>query len=476
MFRIIWFSIIISFSTVFTATAHLPDFNHLTGITEATVISGQDNDTSLFLIMAAYHGDSDSVRMLIEKGYDVNQVTADGVTSLMYAAGAGHKDVAVLLVESGADLNASPRNGITALAGAVINNNYDITLYLLQQGADTDLPDNGGVTPLMYAASLDLLDITEALLMFGADPGALDAEGATALHGAAIYAQPDIAWLLLDYGAGINSRDDFGFTPLMMAVQLGREDMIYYLLENNADVNIRTRDGMTPLAIAIANNQTGIAKILLDHGADPGVRISETDNLMNLARWQGNTELIELLKEQGIRRNILPDFSTMQISAGMMFNTGDYFNGLQAGLEDSKYDLLLSAGWKTRPVRRSVLVEFRDNWHDQLWEQRHLFYGSLHKRFRILRPYAINTEGFYAGIRVMYSKGKYWGTYRYPAPKWHIVPSAGYYKEGSWWFYTIGYEYINLDILRKHGHHISLGVGIRFPVRKDPLIYRTTYW
>ncbi|TVR70599.1 MAG: ankyrin repeat domain-containing protein [Marinilabiliales bacterium] len=476
MFRIIWLSIIIACATVFTATAYLADFNHLAGITGATLLLQEDNDTSLFLIMAADRGDADSVRLFIEKGYDVNQVTADGVTALMYAASAGHKEVAALLAESGADLDARPRNGLTALAGAVINNNYDIVLYLLQQGADTGLPDNGGVTPLMHAASLDLFDITELLLMFGAEPGTRDAEGATALHGAAIYAQTDIAWLLLDYGADVNSQDDFGFTPLMMAVQLGREDMANYLLENNADVNIRTRDGMTPLAIAIANNQANLAEILIDQGADPGVRLTETENLMNLARWQGNTELIELLREQGIRRNIIPDFATMQISAGMMFNTGDYFHGLQAGLEDSKYDLLLSAGWKTRPVRRAVLIEFSDNWYDQLWEQRHLFYGSLHKRIRILRPYAINTEGFYAGIRVMYSQGKYWGTYRYPEPRWHIVPSAGYYKEGSWWFYKVGYEYFDLNIIDKHGHRLSLKAGIRFRIRKDPLIYRTTYW
>lgn len=466
MLRIIIYSILL-FST-FSLRGHPQG--------QPDVVADRDTDTTLLLIMAAERGDADSVEVLIEAGYDVNLTTGDGVTALMYAASGGHSDVVFILVENGAGLDIIPFNGITALAGAVINNNYEIALYLLQQGADPEIADDRGVTPLMHAASRDWFEMTELLLMFGADPNATDYEGATALHGAAIYAQPDIAWLLLDYGAYVNSPDDYGFTPLMMAVQLGRTEMVEYLLEINAEVNARTADGMTPLAIAIANDKPEIARMLIDRGADPHARISETDNLMNLARWRQNPELIDLMREFGVRRNIIPDFSIMQVSYNVIFNSGDFFNGPFIGLEDNKYNLLLSAGWSTRPVRRAVLVEFRDNWDDQLWEQRHLLFGSLHKRFPIERPFAINDEGFYAGLRVMYSEGRYWGTYRYPAPKWHIVPSAGYYKEGSWWFYTVGYEYINLDIRRKHGHRITAGAGIRFSIRKDPLIYRTTYW
>lgn len=445
-------------------------------INRSNIENRVENDSSLHLIMAAERGDVDSVLVLIEKGFDVNHTTHDGVTALMYAASNGYLEVAETLTENGAKENAVPDNGITALSGACINNHYDMVLFLIQQGADTEIADIKGVTPLLYSAAYDYFEITELLLMFGADPSHTDMEGATALHAAAIYAQPDIAWLLLDYGAGINSRDDYGFTPLMMAVQLGRTEMVGYLLENNAEIRIQTKDGLSSLAIAIANNQPDIAEKLIELGADPKKKISYTDNLMNLAIWQGNEELISLMEGQRVKPNIIPDFRTMRISGNFLFNTGDFFNGIKVALEDEKYDLRLTAGWKTRPVRRAVLVEYSELWYDQLWEQRHLFFGGLFKDFPLKQSLSLNQEGFYAGINVLYSQGRYWGTYAYPDPGWSIVPSAGYYKKGSWWFYEIGYEYLDLNIREKSAHRISFGAGIRFQIQEDPVIYRITNW
>ena len=439
--------------------------------------SRQENTgNSLLLIEAAEQGDTDSVITLIEMGYDVNHTTAEGVTALMYAASNGFTDIVGILVENNAEIDAIPYNGITALSSAAMNNHYEITLYLLQQGADTEIPDIQGITPLLFSSSYDFFEITELLLMFGANPGHTDREGATALHAAAIYSQPDIAWLLLEYGADINAQDDFGFTPLMMAVQLGRNEMAAYLLEVNAEIHIKTIDNFSVLAIAVANNQPEIAEKLIELGADPDERISYADNLMNLARWTGEEELISLMKKHGIRANRIPDFRKMRVSVNGLMSAGDFFNGPQVSLEDTKYNLLLTAGWYTRPVRRAVVVEFDNNWFDQLWEQRHLFFGSFHKMFPMKHTSGLNEDGFYAGINVMHSSGRYWGTYRYPQARWHFVPSAGYYKSGSWWFYNIGYEYIQLDILEKSPHRIRFGLGIRFNIMRDPVIYRTTYW
>lgn len=436
----------------------------------------QENNGGFLLIMATEEGDADSVRSLVDRGTDVNSTTPEGVTALMYAASNGFIDIVTILVKNNAEINAIPDNGITALTGAVLNNHYETALYLLQNGADTEIADNQGITPLLYAAAYDNFDITELLLMFGANPMHRDLEDATALHAAAIYAQPDIAWLLLDYGADIDARDKYGFTPLMMAVQLGRSEIAGYLMEATADIHVKTRDNLPVLAIAVANNRPEIAGKLIGLGADPHERISYADNLMNLARWAGGEEMISLLENKGVRANILPDFTTLRLSGNTLMNVGDFFNGPQASLEDGKYNLLLTAGWYTRPVRRAVLVEYDKDWFDQLWEQRHLFFGSLHKLFPMKYTLGLNEDGFYAGINVMYSRGRYWGTYRYPGPRWHFVPSAGYYKSGSWWFYKIGYEYIQLDILEKSPHRINFGAGIRFNIIREPVVYRTTYW
>jgi hypothetical protein len=249
-----------------------------------------------------------------------------------------------------------------------------------------------------------------------------------------------------------------------------------YLLEVNADIRLRTRDGLSALAIAIANNQPDIAEKLIESGADPKERISYTENLMNLAKRHGDEKLVSLMGKYMVRPNILPGFSILRLSGNFLVNAGDFFNGPQAVLEDDKYNLLLTAGWYTRPARRRILKEFGEGWYDQLWEQRHLFFGGLHKTFPLRYSLSLNEEGFYAGINVMFSKGRYWGTYSYPEPGWHLVPSAGYFKAGSWWFYDIGYEYLQLNILEKPAHRIKAGVGIRFRIISDPLVYRTLYW
>ena len=458
----------------------LPVHSQLTDIFAFTDLTkrylNENTDSNLLLLLAAEQGNTDSVRILIEKGYDINQTSAEGVSALMYAANNGFLETVKLLVGNDAKIDMKPQNGITALAGAVINNHYDVVLYLLQHGADVEIKDEWGLTPLMYASSYDFLEVTELLLMFGADPEQTDMEGATALHATTIYAQPDIAWLLLDYGADINRQDDFGFTPLMMAVQLGRTEMVGYLLDNNARISIETEDGLSTLAIAIANDQPEIAAELIALGADPAKKISATDNLMNLAKWKENEKLILLMEQHNVRANIIPDFRTLRISAGGIISRGDFFNGIDAALSDNKYNLVISAGWYTRPVRRAVLVRFDDKWYDQLWEQRNLFYGGVSFKFPVTNIFGIDERGFYTGLKTVYSKGKYWGTYRYPANDWHIVPAIGYYYESYRWFFNFGYEYLQLNITEKSAHRLAFGFGIRFQVKKDPLIYRTTYW
>lgn len=65
----------------------------------------RDRHADLVTRMAAARNWS-TVRLLIEHGFDVNGVTADGATALHYAAAAGELSIARLLVEHGADHTA----------------------------------------------------------------------------------------------------------------------------------------------------------------------------------------------------------------------------------------------------------------------------------------------------------------------------------------------------------------------------------
>ena len=55
------------------------------------------------------------VRLLLEKGADVNANYPSGVTALIWASREGHLNVVKLLLEKGADVNARDKFGRTAL-------------------------------------------------------------------------------------------------------------------------------------------------------------------------------------------------------------------------------------------------------------------------------------------------------------------------------------------------------------------------
>ena len=55
---------------------------------------------------ASEGGHTDTARLLIENGADVNAKNKSDSTSLMYALEGGHTNTARLLIENGADVNA----------------------------------------------------------------------------------------------------------------------------------------------------------------------------------------------------------------------------------------------------------------------------------------------------------------------------------------------------------------------------------
>ena len=87
---------------------------------------------------AAYRGDINAVKTLIEQGADVNAREHPGVTPLHTAAGEGHANVVTLLIEKGADVNAKSRRGYTPLMFAAMYGHADVAKFLIDRGADID--------------------------------------------------------------------------------------------------------------------------------------------------------------------------------------------------------------------------------------------------------------------------------------------------------------------------------------------------
>jgi len=270
-----------------------------------------DNHTDLSepilsLQEAAAIGDVSLVNSLLEKGIGVD--SRDNITqktALQYAAISDHKDVVKLLLDKGADVNTKDKNGQTPL-DIILNRNQrqisqnpnhaDIMEMLLANGAE--------ILSIHTASKIRNLEKVKAFLEKGIDVNTKDDNGQTALHIAIISDNQEIVKLLIDEGADVNAKDENGMTPLLLAVSEGHVDLAECLIENGADVNMGDESGFGPLVYALWNDDPSVVKMLLNNGADVNAKDTATGySLLHWAILMDNKESTELVLTAGVDVN-----------------------------------------------------------------------------------------------------------------------------------------------------------------------------
>jgi ankyrin repeat protein len=127
-----------------------------------------------------------------------------------------------LLLQKGANINATGHSGTCALAAAAEDGHENIVTFLLSQGAQADAKDEHGMTPFMVAAASHQVGVARVLLQHtgGQGMGDSDEEGLTALHHAAEGGDEKMVRFLLLHGADPRVRSMEG-TPREMAEECG---------------------------------------------------------------------------------------------------------------------------------------------------------------------------------------------------------------------------------------------------------------
>ena len=138
------------------------------------------------LFEAAEKGQLQRVTDLLSGGVDVNAKNSDGGTALMLAAYGGHPEVVRLLLEKGADVNVAMdvRDRATALmvAASMIYNGEVLKLLLENGSIDVNVAGSDGQTALMYAAGWKEWETVSLLLAHPQiDVNKTDSAGLTAL-------------------------------------------------------------------------------------------------------------------------------------------------------------------------------------------------------------------------------------------------------------------------------------------------------
>ena len=265
---------------------------------------------------AAITGDGDAVRRLLELGFPVDALDAQGCSALLRAAGGGHADAVEQLVAHGADVGLSASTGATPLSAAVSMRHAAVVDRLLAAGADLGQRLPGDVTVLMLASALGLPEMVTRLLRAGADVAAADPQGLAPIHCAALYGftardRTRLVTLfdtLLLSGADANARAEAGVTPLLLLLGARAEpgtacDEVVILagldrmLDEDVQLDAQDPRGFGPLHIAALHGLMSVARRLRDSGAPLGQRDRLNRTPRDIALMRGFVDVAAELAE-----------------------------------------------------------------------------------------------------------------------------------------------------------------------------------
>jgi ankyrin repeat protein len=285
---------------------------------------------------AVMYGYEDMVNLLLKQGADLNiSQKNNNFIPLLTAADNGDLKLVKLLLDKGIDIDIQDRFGFTALMLGCKEQNTKTVKYLLDRGADPSKKTTLGQDAFWYAFEKRNYEILEILInhkcymnsyYFSKYSGSAPYFPATALYQAIYYDDFEMAEFLIDHGADVNIPNNIGLSPLSLAVVKNNYALTEILLKNKADVNYLDKKEHSVLYYAEKLNNSKIIKLLkrsireyagsdfkenrllgaidaddleyirllVDQGADVNQKINSYTPLM-IACEQGNLEIVEYL-------------------------------------------------------------------------------------------------------------------------------------------------------------------------------------
>ena len=177
-------------------------------------IEARDQEGRTPLYQAAHYDHYDMVKFLVSKGADIDARDREGRTPLHLAAYMGRKRVAMFLVCSGAYLEARDRSGRRPAHLAALEGRTRTLRWFIKEGACIYAKDEEGETPRELAKNPN---VVRAIELLTANVNKKDERGQTRLHRAAFHGNTESVLELVAAGAELEAKDEYGLTPLELA-------------------------------------------------------------------------------------------------------------------------------------------------------------------------------------------------------------------------------------------------------------------
>ena len=200
---------------------------------------------------------------------------------LHYAANKGYLEIVKLLLEKGADINVQDNDGRTPLHEAMSYQAFGVARFLLENGANVNLKNKDGDTPIISVVYLDdeglAVDLVNLFLRRGFD--VRKSADARLLDETIIRRHRGIALILLQKGV------KFDDGALFDAARMGYEDVFAVLLSKGANPRQERI-----IRAACESGNLNIAKILVEKGREPAAED------IDFALYKGHVKLAVYLE------------------------------------------------------------------------------------------------------------------------------------------------------------------------------------
>ncbi|XP_044625393.1 E3 ubiquitin-protein ligase MIB2 isoform X5 [Equus asinus] len=240
------------------------------------------------LLVAAYLGQVELLRLLLKARADVDLPDDEGNTALHYAALGNQPEAARVLLSSGCGANALNGTRSAALHVAVQRGFLEVVRVLCEHGCDVNLPDAHADTPLHCAISVGAgaSGIVEILTEVPAiDVTATNSQGFTLLHHASLKGHTlAVRRILARARQLVDAKKEDGFTALHLAALNNHREVAQILIrEGRCDVNVRNRKLQSALHLAVQQAHVGLVPLLVDAGCSVNAEDEEGDTALHLA-------------------------------------------------------------------------------------------------------------------------------------------------------------------------------------------------